>query len=55
MKRLSLSLLLCALCAITRAEPFLEKQGLFTVGDDPAFKTYHIPGIVVTAKGTVLA
>jgi sialidase-1 len=55
MKRLSLSLLLCALCAITRAEPFLEKQDLFTVGDDPAFKTYHIPGIVVTAKGTVLA
>lgn len=38
-----------------RAEPFLEKQDLFTVGDDPAFKIYHIPGIVVTAKGTVLA
>jgi len=37
------------------AEPFLEKQDLFTVGDDPAYKTYHIPGVVVTAKGTVLA
>ncbi len=37
------------------AEPFLEKQDLFTVGDDPAYNIYHIPGIVVTAKGTVLA
>lgn len=38
-----------------RAEPFLEKQDLFTVGEDPAYNLYHIPGIVVTAKGTVLA
>lgn len=37
------------------AEPLLEKQDLFTVGDDPAYNIYHIPGIVVTAKGTVLA
>jgi sialidase-1 len=37
------------------AEPFLETQDLFTVGDDPAYSVYHIPGIVVTAKGTVLA
>ncbi|MBI5773233.1 MAG: exo-alpha-sialidase [Verrucomicrobia bacterium] len=37
------------------AAPFLEKLDLFTVGDDPAFKVYHIPGIVVTARGTVLA
>jgi sialidase-1 len=37
------------------AEPFLEKQALFRVGDDPAYNIYHIPGIVVTAKGTVLA
>jgi sialidase-1 len=37
------------------AEPFLEKIDLFTVGEDPAYKIYHIPGIVVTAKGTVLA
>lgn len=40
---------------LNAAEPFLEKQDLFTVGDDPAFKIYHIPGIVVTAKGSVLA
>jgi len=37
------------------AEPFIEKQPLFTVGEDPAFNIYHIPGIVVTANGTVLA
>jgi sialidase-1 len=37
------------------AEPLMEKQDLFTVGDDPAYNIYHIPGIVVTAKGTVLA
>ena len=36
-------------------EPFLEKQDLFKVGDNPAYNIYHIPGIVVTAKGTVLA
>ncbi|MEQ1827451.1 MAG: sialidase family protein [Pirellula sp.] len=36
-------------------EPFLEKQDLFQVGEDPAFNIYHIPGIVVTSKGTVLA
>lgn len=36
-------------------EPFFDTQDLFTVGDDPAFSLYHIPGIVVTAKGTVLA
>lgn len=46
----------CAVCGQSvSAEPFIEKQDLFTVGDNPAFKTYHIPGIVVTAKGTVLA
>lgn len=38
-----------------RAEPLLEKQDLFTVGEDPAYNIYHIPGIVVTAKGSVLA
>ncbi|CAN5814380.1 hypothetical protein BH11VER1_BH11VER1_40170 [soil metagenome] len=36
------------------AEPFLEKVDLFQGGEDPAYKLYHIPGIVVTAKGTVL-
>lgn len=39
----------------TAVEPFLEKQDLFAVGDDLPYDTYHIPGIVVTAKGTVLA
>ena len=39
---------------LTAAEPFIEKQDLFTVGEDPAYQLYHIPGIVVTAKGTVL-
>jgi len=37
------------------AEPFLETQDLFTAGEDPAYNIYHIPGVVVTAKGTVLA
>ncbi len=36
------------------AEPFLEKTDLFT-GGEGGYKLYHIPGIVVTAKGTVLA
>jgi sialidase-1 len=36
-------------------EPYLNKQDLFVVGDDPAYNIYHIPGLVVTAKGTVLA
>jgi sialidase-1 len=39
---------------IPAAEPFLEKTDLFqahTLG----YAAYHIPGIVVTAKGTVLA
>jgi len=40
---------------LSAAEPSLEKQDLFTVGEDPAYQLYHIPGIVVTAKGTVLA
>jgi len=37
------------------AAPFMEKQDLFTSGDNPAYKIYHIPGVVVTANGTVLA
>lgn len=40
---------------IQAAEPFMEKQDLFIVGEDPAYSLYHIPGIVVTAKGTVLS
>ncbi len=51
------SLILCialgmSLCA---AEPSIDKQDLFTAGEDPAYNIYHIPGIVVTAKGSVLA
>ena len=48
--------LICAVCGVlTAAEPFIEKRDLFRVGDDPAYNIYHIPGVVVTAKGTVLA
>lgn len=36
------------------AEPFLEKIDLFQAGDG-GYKLYHIPGVVVTARGTVLA
>jgi sialidase-1 len=36
------------------ATPLLEKIDLFKSGDLD-YKTYHIPGIAVTAKGTVLA
>jgi len=45
--------MLCGL--ISAAEPFIEKQDLFKAGEDPAYNIYHIPGIVVTAKGSVLA
>ncbi len=40
--------------SLSAAEPFLEKQALFTAHQG-GYKLYHIPGIVVTAKGTVLA
>ncbi len=36
------------------AEPFMQKQDLFKVGEG-GFNVFHIPGIVVTAKGSVLA
>lgn len=49
------ALLLMVLAVAPAAEPFLEKQDLFSVGDDPAHDVYHIPGIVVTARGSVLA
>jgi sialidase-1 len=42
-------------CSAPAAAPLVEKQDLFKVGEDPAFNIYHIPGIVVTARGTVLA
>jgi len=41
-------------CSAFGAEPFMEKTDLFTVGDG-GYTVFHIPGIVVTAKGTVLA
>lgn len=53
-RRLCILVLLAAPVA-GAVEPFLEKQDLFTVGDDPAYQLYHIPGIVVTARGSVLA
>lgn len=53
---LSATAALCVTLGNSRAvEPFIEKLDLFTVGEDPAYKLYHIPGIVVTAKGSVLA
>jgi sialidase-1 len=39
---------------LSAAEPFIDKQDLFIAGDNPAYSLYHIPGVVVTAKGTVL-
>lgn len=36
------------------AEPFLEKIDLFKAGDH-GYRLFHIPGIVVTASGAVLA
>lgn len=50
-----LAIAIAAVLPVGAAEPLAEKQDLFTVGEDPAYKIYHIPGIVVTAKGTVLA
>lgn len=40
--------------SLTAAEPFLTKTDLFTAKQD-GYALYRIPGIVVTAKGTVLA
>ncbi|MCX6903026.1 MAG: sialidase family protein [Verrucomicrobia bacterium] len=36
------------------AEPFLEKNDVFIAGQE-GYALYRIPGLVVTAKGTVLA
>jgi len=42
-------------CArLSAAEPLLEKIDLFTAGEG-GYARYHIPGVVVTAKGSVLA
>jgi sialidase-1 len=40
--------------ALSAAEPFLEKIDLFEAGQG-GYDVYHIPGIVVTPKGTVIA
>jgi len=50
---LPLIFLLCASTAALAA-PLLEKTNLFEEGKD-GFASYRIPGIIVTAKGTVLA
>jgi sialidase-1 len=56
MKNIFFTLFLCFLCSLsTAAEPSLEKQDLFITGEDPAYNLYHIPGVVVTAKGSILA
>lgn len=54
--RLAVLLSLCGFSAqvATAADPFLEKIDLFEAGVG-GYELYRIPGIVVTAKGTVLA
>ena len=61
MRRLSLSngsaawiALAFACCGGWAAEPLFEKTTLFTAGD-AGYSLYRIPGLVVTARGTVLA
>lgn len=50
-----ISLLLAAVTSTAHAaERFLEKSDLYVAGTD-AYALYRIPGIIVTAKGTVLA
>jgi len=46
--------ILAAAHPASAAQPFIEKLDLFRVGD-LGYQRYHIPGIVITAKGTVLA
>ena len=41
--------------AASAAQPFIEKLDLFKASDNPVYKLYHIPGVVETAGGTVLA
>ena len=50
---LTLVFLLCA-SRVAMATPFLEKTNLFEEGKE-GFASYRIPGIIVTAKGSVLA
>src|SRR5437588_3902789 len=44
----------CAALSSVAAEPFLEKQDLFVAGQG-GYAVYHISGVAVTARGTVLA
>src|SRR3954452_2961702 len=57
-RRLWFLTVLCVLsaCPVPAAEvaPFFETIDLFTAGEG-GYALYHIPGVVVTAKGTVLA
>ncbi|MHB8898052.1 MAG: hypothetical protein ACYC6Y_04840 [Thermoguttaceae bacterium] len=48
------ALFLLAASALPAAEPFLHKTNLFAEATD-GFRLYRIPGIVVTARGSVLA
>lgn len=52
-----LSSFVILISSLAQAAPdrWMDKQDLFTVGDNVDYNLYHIPGIVVTAKGTVLA
>lgn len=52
--RFACALLLLGNLSLHAAEPFRERQDLLVAGD-LGFKRFHIPGIVVTARGTVLA
>ncbi len=56
MMRYLLTLAICLLLtACASGETLVKKIDLFVVGNDPAHARYHIPGITVTAQGTVLA
>ena len=46
--------LLCSVC-LGDSVNGVEKVDLFVVGDNPKYLRYHIPGVLVTAHGTVLA
>src|SRR2546421_656398 len=53
--RVLFALLCCCIALPALAdEPFIQKQDLFTAGQG-GYAVYHIPGVAVTAKGTVLA
>lgn len=53
LRTLSTALFFSLATMLSAESPWMEKQPLFKTGDH-GYKLYHIPGIVVTAKGTVL-